>query len=187
VTDGWRLRPAAAAWATRITLVPELNLLVFAFLLHFPLELWIMEPKLPADPHIVERGEVTAVCGTAAAGHAVIALLTFWLIAGAGKRSWVHRPHWAETLMFVLCSGVFTLLAEPGLGMMLERASPHADTFANVWGGGRVLPSVLQAFAVPALLVWILGRQLRSTAEATAAHTAPVDSADEHVPSGFPG
>jgi len=184
VTDGWRSHPAAA-WVSRAALFPELNLLVFAFLLHFPLELWIMEPKLPADPHILERGEVTAVCGTAAAGHAAVALLTFWLIAGAGKRSWVLRPHWAETLLFVGCSGVFTLVAEPGLGMMLEQASPHADTLANVWGGGRVLPSLLQAFAVPALLVWILGRQLQACpADTAAAEAVP---ADEQITSGSLG
>ena len=183
MTGGWRSHPAAA-WAGRAALVPELNLLAFAFLLHFPLELWIMEPKLPADPHILERGEVTAVCGTAAAGHAVIALLTFWLIAGAGKRSWILRPHWAETLLFVGCSGVFTLVAEPGLGMMLAHTSPHADTVANVWGGGRFLPSVLQAFAVPALLVWILGRQLRAGPAGTAAAAAAAETADEQVTSG---
>lgn len=183
MTGGWRSHPAAA-WVRRAALLPELNLLAFAFLLHFPLELWLMEPKLPADPHILERGEVTAVCGTAAAGHAVIALLTFWLIAGAGTRSWVHCPHWAETLLFVGSSGVFTLLAEPGLGMMFERISPHAETFANVWGGGRVLPSVLQAFAVPALLVWILGRQLRAgPADIAAAESR----ADEQITSGSLG
>jgi hypothetical protein len=186
VTDGWRSHPATA-WASRAALIPEVNLLAFAFLLHFPLELWIMEPKLPADPHILERGEVTAVCGTAAAGHAVIALLTFWLIAGAGgKRSWFHRPHWAETLMFVLCSGLFTLLAEPAVGMMLERVSPHADTFSNVWGSDRILPSVLQALAVPALLLWILGRQLRAT-PATLPDLAPGEAAEEHLPSGLRG
>lgn len=183
MTDGWRPHPAVA-WVGRAALVPELNLLAFAFLLHFPLELWIMEPKLPADPHILERGEVTAVCGTAAAGHALVALLTFWLIAGAGKRSWVLRPHWVETLLFVGCSGVFTLVAEPGLGMMLERTSPHAETFANVWGGGRLLPSVLQAFAVPAVLVWILGRQLRAGPTDTA---AVADPAAEQITSGSLG
>lgn len=186
MTDGWRAHPATV-WVRRAALVPELNLLAFAFLLHFPLELWIMEPKLPADPHILERGEVTAVCGTAAAGHAVIALLTFWLIAGAGgKRSWFHRPHWVETLMFVLCSGLFTLLAEPGVGMMLERASPHADTLSNVWGSDRIVASVLQAFAVPALLLWILDRQLRA-ASASSPALAPGEAADEHVPGGLPG
>lgn len=187
MTDGWRSHPATA-WVRRAALVPELNLLAFAFLLHFPLELWIMEPKLPADPHILERGEVTAVCGTAAAGHAVIALLTFWLIAGAGgKRNWFHRPHWVETLMFVLCSGLFTLLAEPAIGMMLERTSPHAATFANVWGAGRLLPSVLQAFAVPAVLVWMLGRQLRGGPADTAAAAAAAEPADEQITSGSLG
>lgn len=186
MTDGWRSHPAAA-WVGRAALVPELNILAFAFLLHFPLELWIMEPKLPADPHILERGEVTAVCGTAAAGHAAIALLTFWLIAGAGKRTWVLRPHWAETLLFVGCSGVFTLVAEPGIGMMLERTSPHADTFANVWGGGILLPSVLQAFAVPALLVWILGRQLRAGPAETTPAAAAAEPRDEQIPSGSLG
>ena len=186
MTDGWRSHPAAA-WVGRAALVPELNLLAFAFLLHFPLELWIMEPKLPADPHILERSEVTAVCGTAAAGHAVIALLTYWLIAGAGKRRWVLRPHRAETLLFVGCSGVFTLLAEPAIGMMLERVSPHAATFANVWGDGILLPSVLQAFAVPALLVWILGRQLRAGPADTAAAAASAEPADEQITSGSLG
>ena len=171
------------AWVSRATFLPELNLLAFAFLLHFPLELWIMEPRLPADPHILERGEVTAVCGAAAAGHAVIALLTFWLIAAAGRRDWVLRPHPVETLLFVGCSGVFTLLAEPGMGIMLEQVSPHADTLA-VWGGERLLPSLLQAFAVPALLVRILGRQLRAAPVHVAAAAAGA-SADEHA-SGSP-
>lgn len=184
MTDGWRSHPAAA-WVGRAALVPELNLLAFAFLLHFPLELWIMEPKLPADPHIVERGEVTAVCGMAAAGHAFIALLTFWLIAAAGKRSWVHRPHWAEMLLFVGCTGVFTLLTEPGMGMVLGHASPHADTLA-VWSPQRLLPSLLQAFAVPAVLVWILGRQLRA-GPADAAAGAAAKPADEQLTSGSLG
>lgn len=180
MTIGGRSHPASV-WVTRVTLLPELNLLAFAFLLHFPLELWIMEPKLAADPHILARGEVTAVCATAAAGHAMIALLMFCLIASAGTRRWVCRPHWAETLLFTVSTGVITLVLEPGLGMWLERTSPHAETFANVWGVERLAPSILQAFAVPALLVWILGRQLRAaTVETT---PAPASPADEHAAS----
>lgn len=169
------------SWLHRGAFLQELNLVGFAFLLHFPLELWIMEPKLRADPHILERGEVAAVCATAAAGHAMIALLMFWVIAAAGGRRWVCGAHWAELLLFVLSTGIVTLVLEPGLGMWLERTSPHADTFANVWGSERLIPSLLQAFAVPALLVWILGRQL-GPAIAPPAPT-PASPTDEHVSS----
>ena len=182
-----RRSDGAAAWLPRVALLPELNILAFAFLLHFPLELWIIEPRLPADPHALQRGEVTALCAAAAAAHALIALLAYWVVASSGRRAWTQRPHWAETLIFTLCAGVFTLLAEPGLGLLLEDASPHADTFAGGWGGGMVPASLFQAFVVPWLLVRVLGRQLQRPANVGSAASSVATPGPQRDSEGISG
>jgi hypothetical protein len=98
------------------------------FLLHFPLELWMMGSTLPADPHAVARGEVAKICIVGASAHALVTIAAFWIVSIAGlSRGWVRVPLLFELAIFALVSAVFAALAEAAAGLMLEEWA-HAGT-----------------------------------------------------------
>ena len=144
----------------RAAALPELNVLGFALLLHFPLELWMMGPRLISDPHAVARAEVAAVCTAGAVGHAVITLFAFWFVAAArGSRSWLRRPTRVDIVVFVIAAGLLTVAVEAMAPVLMLRWA-HIQTISTFARPGTFVPSLLQAFAVPLLLLFVARRQV---------------------------
>lgn len=120
----------------RVARLPELNLLFFAFLLHFPLELWMMGGTLPADPHAVARGEVAKICTIGAASHGAVTVVAYWIVSTAGSsRRWVCAPMLLELVIFTLTGAVLTVLIETGAGVLLEQWA-HTGTVVTSGQGG---------------------------------------------------
>lgn len=143
--------------------LPELHLFAFAFLLHFPLELWMMGSTLPADPHAVARGEVAKICTVGATAHALVTVVAFWIVSVAGRsRGWVRAPLLFELAIFTLVSAVFAALAEAAAGLMLEEWA-HTGTVTTFGKGGLAIPTMLQGIVAPLVTVWLVNRQLRAT------------------------
>lgn len=154
-------RPRWPGTPDRLLQVPELNLFVFAFLLHFPLELWMMGSTLPADPHAVARGEVAKICTVGATAHALVTIAAFWIVSTAGRsRGWVRAPLLFELAIFALVSAVFAALAEAAAGLMLEEWA-HTGTVTTFGKGGLGIPTMLQGIVAPLATIWFVSRQLR--------------------------
>ena len=86
---------------------PEFNLALFAMLVNLPWELW----QIPFFRGMGERPHADGVraCTEAAAGDALITLLSFWVVAAVARsRNWVLYPSSKRTFLFVACGIVAT-------------------------------------------------------------------------------
>lgn len=139
---------------------PEFNVVFFGFLLNLPWEL-LQVPFF--------RGMMTALhwpavkeCTAAAAGDAMILLVAFWLVAaGSRSRSWMMQLTGPRVLAFVAAGLVATIGFERHATAVGRWE--YADAMPIVpWLEVGLVPLV-QWFALPVLLVWIIRRQLRRT------------------------
>ena len=142
----------------RVLDLPELNVVLFAFLLHFVWEFWQVPffRDLPTAPH----WEAIQFCTLATAGDALIALITFWAIAGwARSRRWILEPRRRHVLAFALGGIAITVAAEYLATEVLHRWA-YAEQMPTLPVLGTGLLPVLQWTLVPPLVVWFVRRQL---------------------------
>lgn len=156
-----------SAWsvsaARSLTRLPELNLLAFGFLLHLPWELWLFEIGMSRESHLQTSGELPLALSLAAFAHAATNVIAFWFIAAvAGTRGWIGVADRGTGPMFVLSSGIFTLIFE-SLVMGVLTQWEHPSFLPTFVAPGIELASVLQAVVTPVLLVAVLRRQLGSS------------------------
>lgn len=144
----------------RLLELPELMLVVFALLLHFPWEM--LQAVLYEGVRDGRYVDVLRVCGSATLGDAAIVLAAFWTVAwrDASGRQWLLSPagsHFARfTLVGVLITVVIELLA---------------TKVWNRWSYGELMPVVplldvglgplLQWAILSPLIAWFVHRQLR--------------------------
>ncbi len=142
----------------RLLEAPEVNVVLFALLLHIPWEFWQVPffEGMARAPHWA----AVKVCTRAAAGDALIAVLAFLVVAaGARSRTWILRPSWRSVAAY-LAAGLVVTVA-------IERVS----TAWGRWTYGEAMPivpvlevgllPVLQWLVLPPLTVWFVRRQLR--------------------------
>ncbi len=95
----------------RMLALPELNVVIFAFLLNFVWEFW-QAPfyrGMPSAPH----WQATKVCSLAAVGDAAITLMSFWVVVAFGHtRTWVREPPTTQVVIFTMTGIVVTVIAE---------------------------------------------------------------------------
>lgn len=156
-----------SAWlvsaAQSLTTLPELNLLAFGFLLHLPWELWLFEIGMSRESHLQTSGELPLALSIAAFAHAATNLIAFWFIAAVARtRAWIRVVDRDTGLMFVLSSGIFTLIFE-SLVMGVLTQWEHPALLPTFVAPGIELASVLQAIVTPVLIVAVLRRQLGSS------------------------
>ena len=142
----------------RMLELPELNVALFAFLLHFVWELWQVPffRGMATAPH----WEAVQFCTRATAGDVVITLIAFWAVAAwAHSRQWMLGPNVAQVIVFVAVGLAITLGMEWLATEVLHRWA-YADSMPTlpVLGTG-VLP-VLQWILLPPLVAWLVRRQL---------------------------
>jgi hypothetical protein len=142
----------------RLVNAPEVNVVLFALLLHLPWEFW----QVPYFEGMAAASHWAAVkvCTQAAAGDALIALGAFLIVALALKnRRWILAPSWRGVLGYIAGGLVVTVV--------IERLS----TAWGRWTYGEAMPivpvlevgllPVLQWLVLPPLTVWFVRRQLR--------------------------
>lgn len=162
IPAGWR-RIVGATYS--LSLLPELNLLAFGFLLHLPWELWLSGSGADVGAHLRNSGELPLALSLAALVHAGVGVGAFWFIAvGARSRNWIRVADYGAVLMFALASVVFTLIVE-SLVIGVLTWWEHPAFLPTFVAPGLEFPSVLQAVVTPLLILAVVRRQLRLSGE----------------------
>lgn len=143
------------------TRMPELNFVLFGFLINFPWEI-LQAPMfdgMPDTPH----WEAIKSCTRATVGDVVIAIVAYWCVAlTVGTRRWVIKPSTAQVLAF---TGIGTSIT-----VIIERLVLNGTWF-QTWSYSPLMPMVpflkvgltpmLQWIALSPLTIWLVRRQLR--------------------------
>ncbi|MEO7512477.1 MAG: hypothetical protein ABIZ91_12025 [Gemmatimonadaceae bacterium] len=138
--------------------VPELNVAIFSFLLHFVWEMWQIPffAAIASDPHWVG----VAACTQATFGDVAISLVAFWCVAAfARSRWWIIKSSPSQVVGFVAVGVVITIILEALATGPLERwsYSPSMPTLPVL--GTGILP-LFQWILLPPLTIWFVRRQL---------------------------
>ncbi|MDP9369136.1 MAG: hypothetical protein M3Q03_12805 [Chloroflexota bacterium] len=151
------MAPGASHSPARLVNLPELHVVLFAFLLNFVWEFWQVPfyQDLPSAPHWA----AIKVCSLATVGDTAIALASFWVVAAVTRsRAWVRKPSVRQVLAFTLVGLVVTVSAEWGATRWL-RWWTYTDQMPTLpWLGTGLLP-LLQWMILPPLVVWFVQRQ----------------------------
>lgn len=143
---------------TQILALPELNVVIFAFLLNFVWEFWQVPfyRDMPSGPH----WQATRICTLAAVGDAAIMLASFCIVAAfAGTRTWVLAPSAAQVSVFTMTGIVITVIIERAATEQLHLWA-YADRMPVLPLLGTGLLPLLQWVILPPLVVWFVQRQL---------------------------
>lgn len=137
---------------------PETNLVLFAFLLNLPWEIW----QIPLFKGVASltHWDGVIMCTRAAVGDAVIVLCAFWLVASVRTRGWIRRPSAIALGTFVAAGLVATVVLEywaTGIGGRWE----YAEAMPRLPLLGTGLAPLLQWVVIPPLVVWLVRRQIR--------------------------
>lgn len=139
--------------------LPELQVLMFGFLLSLPWEFW--QAPLFVGMANAPHSTATLVCTLAALADAVIMLIAYWSIAvSARARQWIQSPTRGRLAAFVAVGLV--------IAVIIERL---ATGILNWWSYGPGMPvlagldvgalPLAQWIIVPLLVAWFVRRQLR--------------------------
>lgn len=147
-----------ASRRTRLLTLPELNVVIFAFLLNFVWEFWQVPfyRDMSSDPH----WQATKVCSFATVGDAAIMLASFWAVAAVARsRAWVVGPSTTQVVLFTMVGIVVTVIAERVATEQL-RLWAYTDQMPILPLLGIGLLPLLQWMILPPLVVWFVQRQL---------------------------
>ena len=142
----------------RMLALPELNVVIFAFLLNFVWEFWQVPfyADMPTSPH----WQATKVCSLAAVGDVAITLVAFWVVVAVARtRTWVLRPSAMQVVIFTITGIVVTVIAERVAVEKLHMWA-YADRMPTLPLLGTGLLPLLQWMILPPLVVWFVKRQL---------------------------
>ena len=133
---------------------PESNVVLFAFLLNLPWELWQI-PLFKNMPSLAHWDGVI-LCTRAALGDAAIALPAFWLVAAvAGTRDWIRRPTGITLGAFVAIGPVVTIVLEYWATQIGARWE-YAEQMPRLPLLGTGLAPLLQWLLIPPLVAWLV-------------------------------
>ncbi len=138
--------------------LPEVNVVIFAFLLNFVWEFWQVPfyRDMPSGPH----WQATKVCSLATVGDVAIALVAFWVVAAVARtRAWVLGPSGTQVVIFTMTGVAVTVIAEWVAREMLQSWA-YADRMPTLPLLGTGLLPLLQWMILPPLVVWFVQRQL---------------------------
>ena len=137
---------------------PETNLVLFAFLLNLPWELWQI-PLFKGMPSLAHWDGVI-MCTRAAAGDAAIALLAFWLVAAATRtRDWIRQPSPITLGAFVAVGLIITIALEYWATQIGARWE-YAEAMPRLALLGTGLAPLLQWLLIPPVVAWLVRRQI---------------------------
>jgi hypothetical protein len=143
-----------------LTWLPEFNVALFAFLVHFPWE--ILQARLFVGMASAPHWDAVRVCTFAAFGDALITLLAYWAAAARSGRHWLEKPALRPVAWFMTV----------GLGttVVIEQLATHGGWFTS-WAYGQDMPvipvvevglvPVLQWLVLPPIVLALVARQLR--------------------------
>jgi len=137
---------------------PELNVVVFSFLLNLAWEVW----QVPFFRGMTDQPHWLGVkaCTQATFGDAGIALAAFWITALFTRtRSWITHPSRWAIAIFIGVGLVATVILEILATGILERWA-YSDAMPRLPMLGTGLLPLLQWLALPPLVLWFVRRQI---------------------------
>jgi len=146
---------------SRILDRPDLNVLVFAFLLNYPWE--SLQAPLFAGMRTAAHWDAVKACTQASLGDAAIMLFAYLGVAGATRdRWWFRSPLYGPITGFVCLGVIITILIEylattsvnPNWGWRYANSMPVLPLI------GLGLTPLLQWLLIPPIAIWFVRRQL---------------------------
>jgi hypothetical protein len=138
--------------------LPELNIVLFAFLLNFVWEM-LQIPffrGMTQAPH----WDALLICLQATLGDVGIALAAFWTIAWLGRdRHWPTRPRPAQIAAFALV-GLLITTAFEWLATQVWSLWSYSGLMPMIPFLGVGLVPLLQWIVLPPVVIWFVHRQL---------------------------
>jgi hypothetical protein len=135
-------RALASLWRALLDL-PELHIVLFAFLLNFAWE--ILQSGFYRGMREMPHGDAVRLCTLATLGDVGTTLVAFWVVAWLGRgRRWLLRPTWAHVVGFT------------GLGLSVTLVFEYLATHVwGFWSSSKAMPviPILEVGLVP-LLMW---------------------------------
>ena len=145
----------------RLAEVPEANLFLFGFLLHFVWELlqipWFQ--GMADAPH----QDATWMCTRATFGDAVITVLSFWAVAVLCGRGWIARPTRLNVAAFAGVGVAITIVLEI-LSTKVWSRWAYSDAMPVIPGIDVGVIPIAQWLILPPLVLWIVRRQIHALA-----------------------
>lgn len=141
-----------------ISALPEINVVVFSFLLNFVWEMWQIPffAAVPGDPHWVG----VAACTRATFGDAGLSLVAFWCVAAVARsRRWIVDASTGQVLGFVALGLVATVILEALATGPAGRWS-YGPSMPRLPVLGTGIVPMVQWVLLPPALVWFVRRQL---------------------------
>ncbi|WP_310449522.1 hypothetical protein [Sulfuritalea sp.] len=158
VTDTEQRHASAAPRRRGVMDWPETNVVLFAFLLNLPWEMW--QIPLFTGTSSLAHWDGVVMCTRATVGDAVIALCAFWLVATVCTRDWIRRPSGISLGAFVAAGLVATIALEYWATRIGGRWE-YAEAMPRLPLLGTGLAPLLQWLLLPPLVVWLVRRQIR--------------------------
>jgi hypothetical protein len=108
-----------ARWTRKIVAIPETNIFLFAFLIHFVYEVW-QSPyfEFYQMPSLADKINYITHCTV---GDGVITVICYWIVSllqhipqskTLWNRYWILSPTWKSILLFISLGWIYTFLSE---------------------------------------------------------------------------
>ena len=142
----------------RLSTSPELNVVLFGFLLSYPWE--FLQTPFYLNMAQAEHWSAVKLCSLAAMGDATIMLLAFWLAAAVGRtRQWLVTPHAPEVSVFITFRVTATVVidwvaARADWGWRYSEKMPVIPLIGVGW-----VP-LLMWLILPPIVIWLCRRQI---------------------------
>ena len=142
----------------RIVDLPEFNVLLFAFLVHYPWE--FLQVPFFAGMATAAHWDAVLFCTRATGGDALIALTGYWVVAFCwGNRYWIVQPKMRHLGIFIAVGIAMTMVLEWHATEIAQRWT-YADQMPILPVLGTGLLPLLQWLLLPPLIAWLVSRQI---------------------------
>ena len=145
----------------RLFTLPEANLFVFGFLVHYPWE--FLQVPLFAGLAEAPHWEGVKFCSGAALGDAALTVVAYWLAAMVAGRRWIVEIPGRAVAVYLATGLIATVSLEWVNAEVLGRWE-YAGAMPTLPLLGTGLSPLAQWILLPLLVLGIVRRQLRGTA-----------------------
>ena len=159
--SGGTARRRKNAWPTRLLALPDGNLFVFGFLVHYPWEL--LQVPLFAGLGEAPHWEAVKFCSGAALGDAALTVVAYWLAAMVAGRRWIFELPGRAVAVYLAAGLIATIGLEWVNAEVLGRWE-YTGAMPTLPLLGTGLSPLAQWLVLPLLVLGIVSRQLRGTA-----------------------
>lgn len=147
-----------------LTNLPEVNIALFSFLLHFVWEFW----QAPTYAGMIELNHWDGIklCTSATVGDVGFALTAFWTASAVARsRRWFLAPSVLSVASY-LAVGIALTIGFEYYYTNISLRWTYSELMPLVPPFGTGLSPLLQWLTIPLLVLWFTRRQISNTTEA---------------------